>query len=85
MRVYAYRTITTQPKSGSILLSVASRSMLAQKNLALSFNLPAFVRRPGYGSMSTPGFNTPLGSTAALAALRAAAKASGRCWSYQGR
>ena len=37
------------------------------------------------GSMRTPGFSTPLGSRAFLAAVRATAKGSGRSMSYQGR
>ena len=36
------------------------------------------------GSMSTPGFITPAGSTASFAPRTAPAKMSGRCWSYQG-
>ena len=37
------------------------------------------------GSMRTPGFSTPFGSSARLAAVRARAKGSGRSMSYQGR
>src|SRR5438128_185084 len=39
----------------------------------------------GHGSMSTPGFRMPRGSSAAFAAPRAAAKPAGRSRSYQGR
>ena len=46
---------------------------------------PGFTVRPGYTSMSNPGLSTPLGSTARLAALRAWANGSGRCWSYHCR
>src|SRR5207302_9099388 len=38
-----------------------------------------------HGSISTPGFSTPAGSTAALAARSALANGSGRWRSYQGR
>ena len=37
------------------------------------------------GSMSTPGFMMPAGSTAAFAPRRACANGSGRCTSYHGR
>ena len=42
-------------------------------------------RRARHGSIRTPGLRMPAGSTAALAARRAAAKGSGRWRSYQGR
>src|SRR5215216_5449920 len=47
---------------------------------------PGELTRPrGHGSISTPGLRMPAGSTAALAARRAAANGSGRWRSYHGR
>ena len=46
---------------------------------------PPRTAHPPYGSISTPGFRIPAGSTSRFAARSASANGSGRCRSYQGR
>lgn len=74
------------PMNDMRTLAMARRKIGQRKS---NVNDKVSMRRPHpftpYGSISTPGFSTPFGSTARLAARSAAAKGAGRCWSYHGR
>ena len=59
-------------------------AFLAEKQRRSGSDRAVPILSPIYGSTSTPGFITQLGSKARFAARKAMAKGSGRSWSYQG-
>jgi hypothetical protein len=79
--------IISAEQSGSLQAEL-DRPLLAQSGLKATTIRSASSRKSflagcAYGSMRTPGLSMPCGSNSRLAPLRAAAKSSGRCRSYQ--